>query len=476
MTIPTDTTRIPYTGSGSTATYPYTFKVFDEDDLYVIVVETATGDETVLVIETDYTVDGVGIAAGGNVVLVDNGQDWIDGSSYLATGWKIVIRRIIDITQDTSITSQTSYLPELHEKQFDRFTMTDLQQQELLDRCMKLPDGETGTAASTTFPPVADRPNTVLAFDEDGNPTTTSFSTAGAPVDAQYVVLSTNSTLTNERVLTGTANQITVTDGGAGGAVTLSIPSGATLTAPVVTTITDSALTAGRVVIAGTSGILEDDGGLAYDKTADILTVPVVKFTPGAAPSLANGQQWSDSTRIAPSYRTGGVTEYGVRTIYMQTTLVTVANTAVQTVLTTSADFGSTSIAANYLTVGKTLRFTAWGTFNITGTPTLNFTFQTSLGPTCSSTITTVANNTNWYFEALIPIRVGGATGKAYGFSTLRGSVAGGATGGFASYDAAGEASMDLTTAATVQFSATWGTASAQNTLTCRHQMLEVLG
>ena len=54
-----------------------------------------------------------------------------------------------------------------------------------------------------------------------------SWSTAGAggaPTDAQYVTLSLNDTLTAERVLTGTTNQITVTDGGANGNVTLSLP------------------------------------------------------------------------------------------------------------------------------------------------------------------------------------------------------------------------------------------------------------
>lgn len=45
-----------------------------------------------------------------------------------------------------------------------------------------------------------------------------------APIDAQYVTLATNATLTNERVLTGTSNQITITDNGAGGTVVLSLP------------------------------------------------------------------------------------------------------------------------------------------------------------------------------------------------------------------------------------------------------------
>jgi len=47
----------------------------------------------------------------------------------------------------------------------------------------------------------------------------------GAPADATYVTLTTNATLTNERVLTGTINQIDITDNGAGNTVVLSLPS-----------------------------------------------------------------------------------------------------------------------------------------------------------------------------------------------------------------------------------------------------------
>lgn len=47
---------------------------------------------------------------------------------------------------------------------------------------------------------------------------------AVAPSDAQYVTLAVNGTLTNERVLTGTSNQIAVTDNGAGSTVVLSTP------------------------------------------------------------------------------------------------------------------------------------------------------------------------------------------------------------------------------------------------------------
>lgn len=45
-----------------------------------------------------------------------------------------------------------------------------------------------------------------------------------APLSAQYVTLALDSTLTAERVLTGTANQITITDNGANSTVVLSLP------------------------------------------------------------------------------------------------------------------------------------------------------------------------------------------------------------------------------------------------------------
>lgn len=46
----------------------------------------------------------------------------------------------------------------------------------------------------------------------------------GAPTDAEYVTLSTDAALSDERVLTGTLNQIAVSDGGANSPVTLSAP------------------------------------------------------------------------------------------------------------------------------------------------------------------------------------------------------------------------------------------------------------
>lgn len=81
----------------------------------------------------------------------------------------------------------------------------------------------------------------------------------GAPTNATYVTLSTNATLTNERVLTAGAG-VTIVDGGAGGTVTISSTGGgATLTAATITvpfelqeqtaTIVDASATAASKVM-----------------------------------------------------------------------------------------------------------------------------------------------------------------------------------------------------------------------------------
>lgn len=62
---------------------------------------------------------------------------------------------------------------------------------------------------------------------------------SAAPTGASYVTLGTDATLTSERVLTGTASQIIITDGGAGSTVTLSTPQNiATTSSPTFNALT----------------------------------------------------------------------------------------------------------------------------------------------------------------------------------------------------------------------------------------------
>jgi hypothetical protein len=132
--------RDDYVGDGTTLTYAYNFKVTDEDHVKVIVRNPDTEVETTLTIDTDYTVTGVGSSSGGNIVLVDNNQAWIDSSNFFEDDWVLTFRLNVPLTQTTDIRNGGAFYPETHEDVFDRLTRIDLQQQDQLNRAIQLPE------------------------------------------------------------------------------------------------------------------------------------------------------------------------------------------------------------------------------------------------------------------------------------------------------------------------------------------------
>lgn len=112
MTVPTFRSREDYTGNGATTYYPYQFRIYKATDL-VVTRATPDGVETPLVLNTDYTVSGIGKYAGGNVVL----------TTVLPTGYRLAIERALPITQETDLRNQGAYFAETHEDVFDRTIM-----------------------------------------------------------------------------------------------------------------------------------------------------------------------------------------------------------------------------------------------------------------------------------------------------------------------------------------------------------------
>ena len=91
MTIPAETNRSDYTGNDSTDTYSYAFKIATENDIKVS--QRDTDDvETVLTLNVDYTVTGVGAANGGSIVLT---------AGNLTTDYHLTIRRDSELKQET---------------------------------------------------------------------------------------------------------------------------------------------------------------------------------------------------------------------------------------------------------------------------------------------------------------------------------------------------------------------------------------
>jgi len=158
MTISSTTVKNSYSGDGSTTTFSYTFKIFADSDIQVII-RSSTGTETTKTITTHYTVTGAGSSGGGSVVFT---------SGNIPTSTQtVVLRRNIPQTQAIDYIANDPFPAESHEEGLDRATMAIQQLQEEVTRSIKL--SKTNTITSTEFTVGAtDRANKILAFDTSG--------------------------------------------------------------------------------------------------------------------------------------------------------------------------------------------------------------------------------------------------------------------------------------------------------------------
>jgi hypothetical protein len=156
MTISSTTVKNSYSGNSSTTVFAYTFKIFADSDIQVII-RSSTGTETTKTITTHYTVSGAGNANGGSVTFL----------TAPVTGETVVLIRNVPQTQAIDYIANDPFPAETHEEGLDRATMTIQQMQEEINRSIKL--SKTNTITSTEFTvAAADRANKILAFDSTG--------------------------------------------------------------------------------------------------------------------------------------------------------------------------------------------------------------------------------------------------------------------------------------------------------------------
>ena len=157
MTVSSATNRVSYNGNGSTTVFAYTFKIFDEDDLTVII-RAANGTETTKTITTHCTVSGVGNSGGGNVTML----------TAPASGETLVIIRELDLVQELDIVPNDPFPASSVEDALDKLTFMVQQHEETLGRTIKASKTNTITGSEFTIS-AADRANKVFAFDSSGN-------------------------------------------------------------------------------------------------------------------------------------------------------------------------------------------------------------------------------------------------------------------------------------------------------------------
>jgi hypothetical protein len=171
MTVSSETSRKTFTGDASTTSFdtnPVVF--FDEEDLTVYVVTTATGEVVdTLVLNTDYSVTG-GDGAVGTVSLAGGSSPYGAHTSAQT----LVIVRDLEIVQESDFVQNDGSDAEVAEDALDRLTMIAQQLAVQIARSVRLADSDVSGASVTLPTPAA---NAIPAWNAAGTALENKFGT-----------------------------------------------------------------------------------------------------------------------------------------------------------------------------------------------------------------------------------------------------------------------------------------------------------
>ena len=243
MTVSTTTLKVSYSGNGSTAAFAYTFKVFAQSELKVII-RSSAGVETTKTLTTHYTVSGVGSASGGNVTFTSG--------NIPASGETVVILRDTPLTQATDYVENDPFPAASHMDALDKLTHITQEMQEELDRTLKVSKTVTDLTTPEFSEDAAARADKLLAFDDDGDELTV---TTGRV--SSVSISTSNVAVSNGASQSGTGSAAFTSSTGAL-ALTLGLPVGNTgmmggVSMQYSTTTTDSDPGAGFIRFNNTS-------------------------------------------------------------------------------------------------------------------------------------------------------------------------------------------------------------------------------
>jgi hypothetical protein len=133
MTIPLSTPSYDhYSGDNTLSVYPITFPTYEASTIEVYITNLAgwsqltgellTGLELYnLVLDTDYSLQNIN-RPNTTVTLIDGGQDYLDGSGFLAAGYFLFVEFISNPMRPSALSSGNQLVPALT-KDLDRLTM-----------------------------------------------------------------------------------------------------------------------------------------------------------------------------------------------------------------------------------------------------------------------------------------------------------------------------------------------------------------
>ncbi len=184
-----------------------------------------------------------------------------------------------------------------------------------------------------------------------------------------------------------------------------------------------------------------------------------------AGGSPQDGNVWADSTQQTLSTRSMGLTTPLIGSIFTATASATCTTTTTETSIL-GTGVGTKTLPANYLVAGKTIRVVVKGIFSNAAAETLRIRVKAGSTILLDTTATTVSGTyTNAMFQAggSFVCRTTGAAGTVIGSGSL--SYVSGATASSVPMVNTTTTTLDTTAAQTLDVMATWGSASATDTI-----------
>lgn len=138
--IPAVNYRLNYLTNGTATTFAYGFPVSDKNFVKVVKTDLVTNIETTLVVDTDYTVNGVksDVQADWTLTIPATGTP-------LPTGSRLTVIPNLTLTQLTDFNSQGNFNPNTVEDSLDYLTLLCQQLQEQIGRAVLISPGDTTT-------------------------------------------------------------------------------------------------------------------------------------------------------------------------------------------------------------------------------------------------------------------------------------------------------------------------------------------
>lgn len=166
MTIAVDSTRKsgPYAGNSVATSFAFDYKAFAKTELRVVLAVVATGVESTLTLDVDYSVAlnaDQNVSPGGSITYPLLGSPMTSANTLTLIGNTLA-------NQSTDLQNMGGFLPEVIENAIDKVTMLVQQVRAYLTRSMLQPVSDTAQIGQ--LPAKTTRASKFLVFDANGDP------------------------------------------------------------------------------------------------------------------------------------------------------------------------------------------------------------------------------------------------------------------------------------------------------------------